>query len=62
MYVEKDWGHVLPIDGDADIYGTSNCQGEDSSGLPVSNCGYDAAGIVLAHLLTNIPGTGIDEL
>ena len=63
MFEEKDWWHVFPIDYDTGVIAANDCLGgEESIGLPVNNCGYDAAGKILTHLLTNIPATGIDKL
>ena len=63
MFVEKEWAHVLPIDYDTDVIPASECKGgEENIGVPAANCQYDAAGIILSHLLTNIPGFGVDEL
>jgi hypothetical protein len=39
-----------------------SCQDTDTARFFVSNCGYDTAGKVLDHLLTNLPSNAISSL
>ena len=59
MYDAEDFGHVFPIDFPPDQWPREPC---DGSGEFVCNNGFDSAGKILHHLLTNIPATGMSKL
>lgn len=59
IYDPEDFGHVFPIDYPTDQWPRETC---DGTGEFLCNNGYDSAGKILSHLLTNIPGSGVSEL
>ena len=59
MYEAEDIYHVFPVDYPTDEWPRQSCDGSD---VYLCNNGFDSAGKILGHLLTNIPETGMTEL
>lgn len=63
MRDQQDYIHTMPTDITVTDYSpVVDCTSTDDARFYVSNCGYDAAGKVLEHLLTNVPTNPISSL
>ena len=62
IYEAEDFAHVFPVDALPDKVPYHDCRGEDDPVVYVCNNGFDSAGKILSHLLTNIPETGMTAL
>ena len=63
LHEQKDFVHCVPTDLPvSDATPTSGCEDKADVKFFVSNCGFDAAGNLLKHLMTNLEKSPLTEL